>query len=166
MAARQVGTGGDIRQGTEARWSLSRTLEKIRSLRPNFNNGYLTHAIFENMRKQEIGKLFLNMIVPTLGVTAFIWYKSDNPNKILFGIFLLLLFAGGLAIFNGLLLRDTYPRPACIIEQLGIVLVFLSITSLVATLLTGAALIIPVFCVGLVLLPFIIPTLPRDDHVV
>lgn len=145
--------------------TLKRMIVKVYSFRPNFNQNYHLHPILENMRTQEIGKVVLNMMVPVFALAAAIFFNIDDPNKTAFGFILLVLFAGGLAIFNGLLLRDTYRWLACVLEVLGIVLVFLSVTGLVVFLVSGLFLVIPVFCAVFVLLPFIIATLPRDEPV-
>ncbi|KZV20588.1 hypothetical protein F511_31803 [Dorcoceras hygrometricum] len=160
---------GDIREenaAPETRWSLKKGLAAVRALGQDFDTEYyISHPIFENMRRGDMGRLCFGIILAVLPGVAYVKFNIKEPNNTLFEFILFFLLAGMMALIFGILFRDTYRLAACNIELLGIVFVCLSIIGLFASLLSGLpSRIILGFCAALLLLlPFIVPFLPREN---
>nr|GMD29545.1 uncharacterized protein LOC105119170 [Ipomoea batatas] len=112
-------------------------------------------AMTEN---QELGKAVIMLAVPM--TTGLMFLQPETLSPAATRLTLVANAVGATAIWNGILLRKTWPRAASFVEQAGMGSVFLGLHVLVANYLSPELRFFPVICWGFSVLPFVAAAIP------
>ncbi|KZV40944.1 hypothetical protein F511_05189 [Dorcoceras hygrometricum] len=121
----------------------------------------LQHPVVKIIMEQNLGKSVLNIGVPT-AIAVLVYSVSIDPKTLMVFTYIMVsgLCIGCVAIWNGILLRETFPREANVMELSGIVLVLICLSGVVGSFLLREFVWLPILCGSSCLFPFIIMILP------
>ncbi|KAL7171370.1 hypothetical protein ACSBR2_036092 [Camellia fascicularis] len=119
------------------------------SEQPNFQSEsqtqtHLSNPIAKAFRELEMGKSFLNFILPAATMILALHGKDSSPGVV--HLILCLLCVSLVALLYGISLRDLFPEIANAFEQLGIACISTSFFIVVASHLPSAICWIPLIC--------------------
>ncbi|EEF47662.1 conserved hypothetical protein [Ricinus communis] len=128
------------------------------TLATSANQNHAHHQVLDPITRvfqnKEMGRHILVLTVPM--VTAFLTLYSRDPNSLVASLILLLLCLGFTATWNGIMLREMYPRASNATEQIGVTLIFLAFFALVACFLPPKLAWIPLLYLALCIFPFVL----------
>ncbi|CAK9149253.1 unnamed protein product [Ilex paraguariensis] len=120
------------------------------------------YQILHNIREQELGKTVLGFVMPMTTTLLSVYTKDSLMLPI--HLILLSLCIGMAALWNGMLLRDTYPKIASIIEQLGIACILFAFFGVVGSFLPPTIVWAVWLCYALTLFPLLLSHLPAREN--
>ncbi|CAK9157251.1 unnamed protein product [Ilex paraguariensis] len=127
------------------------------------NREEVPNSIVELFRGQELGKVVMGFVMPITTVLISV-YHNDSSSHLPWHFILMSLPIGVTALFSGILLRDSFPKLAIILELLGAASILFAFFGVVGTLVPPTIAWVSWVCFVVSLLPFVLIWVPLRER--